>query len=157
MTTATQTPVEAKWSVQKLQEETARVMASNCLAAQQVLSKYGEEAVSEYKAVSRKFRVDYIKSLGAKTPYEVAKAMAEGEANLFGSKIVLSGDEKNASLTYNSCGMWEALKKVGNLTPEQEAKMGEGFQSCMQDLAHDLNLKADVKMNENTCTVSFSK
>lgn len=158
MTTAVaKTPVEAKWNIKKVQEEAARVVASNCLAAQQVLSKYGEKALEEYKAVSRQFRVNHIKSLGVKTPIEIAKAIAEAEANIFGSKIDISGDEKSASLTYNQCAMWNAIKEIGKLTPEQEEKMGAGFETCMQDLAKDLNLKANVQMGQDTCTVTFTK
>lgn len=156
-TTVAKTPVEAKWNIQKVQEEAARVIASNCLAAQQVLSKYGEKALEEYKAASREFRVNHLKSLGVKTPIELARAMAEAEANIFGSKIDISGDEKSASLTYNQCAMWNAIKEIGKLTPEQEEKMGAGFQSCMQDLAKEMNLKADVKMGEDSCTVTFTK
>ncbi len=83
--------------------------------------------------------------------------MAEQDANLFGSKIEITGDEAAATLTYNSCGMWNALKKVGNLTPEQEEKMGGSFQTCMQSLANEFGLKTDVKFANDTCAVTFSK
>ena len=159
MTTAVakKTPVEAKWNVQKLQEEAARVVASNCLAAHQVLSKYGEQAVKEYQTVARNYKVNYLKSLGVKTPVEIAKALAEVEANVFGSKIEIVGDDKTASLTYDSCGMWNAIQQVGKLTPDQEAKMGEGYASCMQDLGKELGLKVNVEMGEKTCVVTFTK
>lgn len=159
MTTAVakKTPVEAKWNVQKLQEEAARVVAGNCLAAHQVLSKYGEQAVKEYQTVARNYKINYLKSLGVKTPVEIAKALAEVEANVFGSKIEIVGDDKTASLTYNSCGMWNAIQQVGKMTPEQEAKMGEGYSSCMQDLGRELGLKVNVEMGEKTCVVTFTK
>ena len=158
MTTAVaKTPVEAKWNIKKVQDEAARVVASNCLAAQQVLSKYGDKALEEYKAATRQFRVNHLKSLGVKTPIEIAKAIAEAEANIFGSKIDIHGDEKSATLTYNQCGMWNAIKEVGKLTREQEEKMGEGFQTCMQDLAKELGVKANVQMGEESCTVTFTK
>jgi len=159
MTTAVaKTPIEAKWSVQKVQEEAARIVAANCLAAHQVLQKYGDQAVKEYQKLARQYKVENLKNAGAKTPFEIAKTMAEVEANVFGSKIVISGDDKSSTLVYNSCGMWNAIKKVGKLTPEQEEQMGEGFQSCMQDFGKEFNLKTDVQFEgQDTCVVTFTK
>ncbi len=157
MTTATKTPIKATWPVSKVQEKAATLAASQCLAAFQVLSKYGEEAIKEYQAAARGFRVAHLKSLGVKTPLELATAMAETEANVFGSQIEVSGDDQSATLTYNSCAMWNAMQKVGNLTPEQQEKMGSGFQSCMQDLAKEFGYKANVEMEGQTCAVKLSK
>lgn len=157
MTTLTKSTVQATWTPTKIQEETARVAASNMLAAFQVISKMGEPAMAEFQAASRQFKVAHLKSLGVKNALELAKAMAEQDANLFGSKIEIAGDETSATLTYNSCGMWEALKKVGKLTPEQEEKFGASFQTCMQSLAGEFGLKTDVKFANDTCAVSFSK
>ena len=135
MTTMTKTPVKATWTPSKIQEETAMLVASNCMAAYQTISTLGEKALQDYKATSRTLRVDHLKNLGVKNALDIAKAIAEQETNLYGSKIEISGDENCATLTYNYCGMWDAMKKVGKLTPEQEEQMGAGFQTCMQDLA----------------------
>lgn len=156
-TTAVKTTVEAKWSPTKVQEETARVMAGNCMAAFQVLSKYGEQAVKEYQDAARQYKVNYLKNAGVKTPLELAKASAELEANLFGSKIEIAGDDKSATATYKACGMWNALQKVGNLTPEQQEKMGANFENCVQTTAKEFNFKADVHMEGDTCTVTYTK
>lgn len=157
MTTATKTPVQATWAPTKVQETTALMAASNCYAAHQTLAKYGEEAVKEFQTTARQMRIEHLKTLGIKGAYDLAKAIAEQDANLFGSKIEISGDEKSATLTYLACGMWNAMKKLGKLTPEQEAKMGEGFQSCMQATAEQFGLKTDVQFEGTTCTIGFAK
>ncbi len=157
MTTATKTAVQANWTPAQTQEATVAVMAANCLAAFQVLSKYGEEAVTEYQTVSRQLRVDRLKTLGVTTPEQLVKTLAEFETNVFGSKIATTGDEKTATLTYESCAMWNAMKKAGKFTPEQEEKMGESFQSCMTSLGKEFNLKTDVKFEGEGATITFTK
>jgi hypothetical protein len=157
MTTATKTPVQATWTPTKVQEETARMAASNCFVAYQAIAKHGEESLKEYQNAARQMRIEHLKTLGIKGAFDLAKAIGEQDANLFGSKIEISGDEKSATLTYLSCGMWNAMKKLGKLTPEQEAKMGEGFQSCMQATATEFGLKTDVQMEGTTCTIGFAK
>lgn len=157
MSTATKTVVKPTWTLAKTQQETARAAASQCAAAHAVLSKLGEQALTEYKATARKFRVDHLKEQGVKTPLELATAMAEFEANVFGSQIEVVGDEKSATLNYNACAMWEAMQKVMDLTPAQQEEMGKGFQTCMQDLAHEFGLKAEMTKTENSCAVTFTK
>ncbi len=157
MTTATKTPVQATWTPTKTQEVTAQMAASNCFAAFEALAKHGETAVKEYQDATRKLRVEHLKTLGIKGAFDLAKAIAEQDANLFGSKIEISGDEKSATLNYLSCGMFNAMKKLGKMTPEQEAKMGEGFQACMQSLAGEFGVKTDVQFEGTTCTIGFTK
>jgi len=158
MTTLTKTTITPTWSTSKIQEETARAIASNCLAAHQATSKAGEQVLNDYQTIARKFKVAHLKSLGVTNALELAKALAEMEVNLFGSKIDVSGDEKAATLTYNQCAMWEAIKKLNPMTPEQEQQMGAGFQNCMQSLAQELGLNATVKFeNDNTCAISFAR
>jgi hypothetical protein len=158
MTTATKTLVQPTWTPTQVQETTARMAASTCFAAQQTLAKHGgEEAFAEYQTAVRRSRIEYLKTLGIKGAIDLAQAIAEQDTNLFGSKIEISGDEKSATLTYLSCGMWNAMKSLDKLTTEQEAKMGEGFQSCMHATAGEFGLKANVQFEGTTCTVGFSK
>jgi len=157
MSTATKTVVKATWPTAKTQAEAAHAAASQCAAAFGVLSKLGEQAVADYKAAARKLRVAHLKEQGVKTPLELVTAMAEFEANVFGSQIEIVGDEKSATLDYKTCAMWEAMQKVTNMTPAEQEQMGKGMQTCMQDLAHEFGLKADVQMAEKTCTVTFTK
>ncbi len=157
MTTATKTTVKANWPTAKTQAEAARAAASQCAAAHAVLSKISEEAVNEYKATARQFKVAHLKEQGVKTPLELVTAMAEFEANVFGSQIEISGDEKSATMNYLACGMWEAIQKVTKMTPEEQEKAGKGFQTCLQDLAHEFGLKADIQMAEKSCSVTFNK
>lgn len=158
MTTATtKTRVETKWPVSKTQEEFAHFMATTWQSAYNTLSKYGESAVNEFETAARRNKVEYYKSLGVKTPLELVKAIAELESNIFGSKIEIWGDERTAHLTYDSCGMWNAFKKYGKLTAEQEEKMGTCFQTSIEALAREFGFKGEVKFEEPCATVTFSK
>ncbi|HEY9775505.1 MAG TPA: hypothetical protein V6C81_17195 [Planktothrix sp.] len=160
MTTATlnKTKVEQKWDTHKIQEEIARLMGVQYLTTMNVLQKVGgEKAVHEFQAAMRQNKVEHYKKLGANTPVELVKLMSEFEANVFGSKIEIWGDEKSASLKYDSCAMWNAMKKHGNFNAQQEEQMGKGFESCMTDLAKEFGFHAETKMEGETAIITFTK
>jgi hypothetical protein len=157
MTTTTKTTIKATWPITKVQAEAARAAATQCASAHAALTKAGGQALTEYKAAIRKLKVAHLKEQGVSTPLELATAMAEFEANVFGSQIEVSGDEKSATLTYNACAMWEAMQKVTKMTPAEQEEAGKGFQTCLQELAHEFGLKADMQMTEKTCAVTFTK
>ncbi len=158
MTTATLTKhvVEAKWNTVKLQEEFARVVATNMMTTMHVMCK-NEEMMKEFQTAMLHNKVEHFKALHVTNPMELVKAMAEFEANLFGSKIEIWGDEKAAHMQYNACGMWNAMKKTGKMEPKQEEKMGEQFAMCTQNLAKEFGMKAEVKMEGETCLMTFTK
>ena len=157
MTTAIakKTPVEIKWPVNKVQEAAARVLANHMLAAQTVLAKYGPEAFEQYDKQILADKVEYYRSIGVKTPIDLAKAMAEFEGNVFGSKVEIWGDDKQASLTYDACGIYNAMKK--RLTPEMEEKIGGYFERCVDNLGREFGFKGEVKFEEPSATVTFIK
>jgi len=160
MTTAIleKTTIKPVWTIAQLQENVARAFAQNMLASMQVVGKIGgEKAVEELQAAMRANKIEHLKGLGVKTPIELVKAMAEFEANVFGSVVEIWGDEKSAHMTYQSCGMWNAIQKYGKMTEEQMEKMGSGFQNCMSLTAKEFGLNAEVKMDKEICTINFTK
>jgi hypothetical protein len=159
MTTATlnKTVVEPKWTTTQIQEQVTRIYAQQMLTAQQVLAKYGEQATQEFGNLMRENKLNHYRSLNVTTPIELVKAMSEFEANVFGSKIEIWGDDKSATLKYNSCGMWNAIQKNGKLTSAQEEQMGAKFEQCMQAMTHELGFKLETKFEGECCTMTFSK
>lgn len=156
-TVVTKKVIEATWGIPKIQEAAARAFARNCMAATTVLSKSGDQAIKEYQELIHKSQLEHLKKLGVKTPLELVIAKAEFETNVFGSKIEVEGEENCAKLNYIQCAMWDAMQKDCNLTPEKQEKMGQNFQSCVQNFAKEWGFKGEVKMDETSCTVTFSK
>lgn len=158
MTTATKQLIESKWTNVQIQKETARVVASQWMAAYGVICKQGEAAIKEFDTANRTEKVAYFKALKVTTPMELVKAMAEHEANVFGSKIEIWGDEKQAHLSYQSCGMWNALKEHGHMTKEQEAMMGKQMETCTSEFAKEFGFKGETKIEGENCAVlTFTK
>jgi hypothetical protein len=151
------TPVETKWNLTQVQEGAARAQANLFLAAMTFIAKQGEEAHKEFASLVRAGKVEYYKSLGVNTPIQLAKAIAEFETNVFGSKVEVGGDDHQAQIVYNQCAMWNAIEKHGKLTPAQQEKFGTNFQSCMTELGREFGLKSEVCMGEPCCTVTFTK
>jgi len=158
-TTPTKKLVEATWTTKQIQEAAAAMAANMCFSAKSVLMKHGDMALlNEYENTVRQGKIEHYKALGVKTPIELVKAMAETETNVFGSQIEIVGDDKTATLNYISCAMWNQMEKMmGKMTPEQQEKAGASFQNCVSETAKAFDLKADVKMGDKTCTITFTK
>lgn len=156
-TTLSKTQVEAKWTISQIQEHATRAMVANCMAANMVLEKLGPQAVEEYQQATLNNRIEYFKTLNVKTPLELIKAMAEWETNVFGSKIVISGDDTKASLEYIECGCWNAMQKCGKLTPAIEEKMGKNFQKSVEMIAKAFGFKGELKLDGQTAIITFNK
>lgn len=151
------TKIEAKWTPEKLQQEAAQAIIGGWATAMKIFEKMGPEAVGEYERAMLEHKVEMYKKLNVKTPVELVKAMAEHEANLFGSKIVVWGDETEAKMEYETCGCWETMQKLMPMTPEMEKKMGEGWTKSIQMMAKALGFKGEVQMGEKTSVITFTK
>src|SRR5437868_1207240 len=112
--------IKPEWQISKIQTETAKVFARQFLSAYKALSKFGPEALKEFDKNVLANKIEHYKSIGVKTPIQLVEAIAEFETNVFGSKIEIVGDDTKATLTYQSCAVWEAMKSIAKLTPEQE-------------------------------------
>ncbi len=150
------TEIKATWKPEQMQEMYSQMMANSFMSAMQVLCKHGEAATKEFQEISRKPMIAYYKKLGVSTPIEVIKAKAELEANIFGSKIEFWGDDKEAHLLYNSCGMWDAMKKCG-MPKEQEEKMCGSMEACVKSFAEEFGLKGEVKFEGEKATITLRK
>jgi hypothetical protein len=149
--------IKTEWPITKIQEETAKVFARQFLAAYKALSKFGPEGMKEFDKNILAFKVDYYKSLGVKTPADLVRAISEFETNVFGSKIEIVGEDSKATLKYETCAVWNAMESISKFTPEQEERMGKHFESCMNELAREFGLKAEIKHEEPNCIVTFTK
>jgi len=157
MTTVAPTKVEAKWDVQKRQEVTAQIVASQCLAVQGLLQKVSPELKEQFENQAREYRVKAFKKLGVKTPIDLAKAMAEVDANIYGSKVEISGDETKAQVKFEQCAVGKAIEEISGMTPEQMKKMFEGMESCAQKTAKEFGFKGETRMEGQGVVITFSK
>lgn len=155
--TTTIIKVDTKWDTKKMQEVNTRIFASMYLSSFETLAKHGDKALEEFNTMMRNFKIEGYKALGVKTPMDLVRAIAETEYNLFGSQIEISGDEKRATLKYNTCGMWEACQKLHKLTAAQEEMMGKQCQSSHEKLAEAFGFTFECDMSNDTYAMTFSK
>jgi hypothetical protein len=155
MTTAIK--IDKKWDTKKVQETTSNVIAGMMVSAFQALGKAGQEAHEEFHKLMTQQKLNHYKKLNIKTPLDLAHAIGEQDHNLFGSEIEVTGDEKKATVTWNSCGVWEACEKLHKFTPEQQEKMGQQCMSSWKTIADDFGFKFEPSTNKEVHAVSFSK
>ena len=150
--------IEPDWKTDEVQATAAIVHARTILTAMKHVAKLGgDKAVEDFQAELRSFRVASLKKVGIKTPTDLVKALAEFEANLFGSKIEIWGNETKACMAYNQCALWNAMKTVAQFSEKQEQEMGSNFAHCMQMLAKEFGFNSETKYEGETCVVSFAK
>lgn len=154
--TTTATKVNTKWETKRTQELNAHVFSSLLVSAYQTLSKYGEKAHQEFDALVLQHKIDHYKQMQVKTAYDLVKAIAESEHNLFGSEVEISGDDKKASLKFLNCAVWTAMQKLHKPTPEQEAKMGEQCTQNWTKIADAFGLKYENKHEKDTYEMIFT-
>jgi hypothetical protein len=153
------TKVEAKWDAQKRQEVTAHAVAGQILAIMNVLQKVAPEYKEQFENQVRDFRVQAFKKIGVKTPLELAKAMAEFDANIYGSKVAISGDDNKAQITFEQCAVGKAVQELGKFTPEQMAKMFDGMEACMQRTTKEFGFNAQtlIEKDKEIVVVTISR
>jgi hypothetical protein len=144
MTVLQKNTTKPTWKPEQMQELYSQMMANSFTSAMAVLCKHGEEAVKEFQTISRKPMIEYYKK-------------AEMETNVFGSQIEFWGDDNEAHLTYNKCGMWEAMKKAGGMSCAQEEKMMQGFEACVKEFAQEFGYKGEIKMEGEKPTITIRK
>ena len=147
------TEIKTTWEITEIQKLTAKAFTNNMMATMGILRKQGEEAMKEFQAATRAPMITYYKELGVKTPIELAKAKAEYETNLFGSKIEIHGDEKEAHVKYLNCAIWDNMKC--GMSKEQEQEMGMCFAACVSAFAEEFGFTGEVKFENEIATVTF--
>jgi len=157
MTTASKVKIDTQWDSKKKAQVTAEVVAGQCLAAMSVLSKGSPALKEEFENAMRKQRIQALKKIGVNSPISLAKAMAELDSNLYGSNVEVFGDEKEAELHMNECAVWNAMKEIGHITPEQEAQMGEGFQACMAKTLGEFGFKGEFEKSKDGMKIKITK
>ena len=111
----------------------------------------------EFSNLMRQHKIDHYKTLDIKTPLDLVKAIAESDHNVFGSDVEIHGDDKKATLKYNSCGMWNAMQNLHKFTSEQEEKMGAQCAANWTKIAEAFDMKYEAKHGKDTHEMTFSK
>ena len=157
MTTLTKQEIKPTWTAEKTHQAIARAWVNQYSAMMAVICKHAPQAIEEFESIMRANKVEYFKSLNVKTPSELVKAMAEFEANAFGSKVEIWGDDKSATMNYSFCGIYDAMQKYGKMSQEQMEKAGTQHAQCVEKLGKEFGFNTKVEMGKELCTVTFNK
>jgi homoserine trans-succinylase len=159
MTVATKTPIKQSWNVEKIQAEAVGSMTRHMMTTFQVIEKLGPEAQKQFHQAMTQMKVEHFKKLGVKTPIDLVKAFAEFEVNVFGSKIVVWGDDKEASMEYEQCACWESMQKVMPMNEQKKQEMGKCWSEQINAIAKAFDFsKAEMTFpTEKTSIVTYTK
>lgn len=157
MTTASKIKVTPNWTKEKLQEVSSQAMVNNYIAVTKLFEKISPELRHDFRKTMASMKVEHYKSLNVKTPMDLAKAMAEFDANVFGSQMIVSGDENKAEIEFESCGCWELMQKHSCFTEDLGASLGECFQTSIDLICMEMGFKGRVDFSAEKATIQISK
>lgn len=155
--TATKTQIKPTWTQEKLQEVTSHTIVNNYIGVTKLLEKVSPELRHEFRTLMSGMKANYYKSLNVKTPMELATAMAEFDANIFGSKVVVSGDNNKATIEFETCGCWSLMQQHSCFTPSMGESMGECYKTSVDLISKELGFKGVVEMTEKSAVIHISK
>lgn len=157
MTTAVKEQIKASWTQKQLQEVTSQAMVNNYIAINKMFEKITPELRLEFRTMMAGMKAAHYKSLNVKTPLELARVMAEFDANVFGSSVIISGDDSKATIEYETCGCWSMMQKHSCFTPAMGESLGECFKTSIELITKELGLKGHVEMTEKSAVIHISK
>ncbi len=149
--------VEATWKTTCIQEAATMAMVNSCAATMAALDKAGPEAFKIWQQATVANRVAFLKERKAATPLEIVTAIAEFETNVFGSKINIWGDDKEAHLEYIECACYLAMQKCGQMDKTKHEKMAENWTTMNQEIAKVFGLKGAIDFTKPNVLMSFTK
>lgn len=155
--TAVKTQIKANWTQEKLQEVTSHALVNNYIGVTKLFEKLTPELRHEFRTLMSEMKVNYYKSLNVKTPMDLAQAMAEFDANVFGSVVVISGDENKVTIEFETCGCWSLMQKHSCFTPAMGESLGECFKTSIDLITKELGFKGVVEMTEKSAVIHISK
>lgn len=157
MTSAVKEQIKATWTTEQLQKAAATAMVNMYMVNTKMFEKLTPELRTEWVDTISEVKANHYKTLNVKTPIELVKAMAEFETNVYGSKIIIDGDDNKASMEYATCGCYELMKKSPCFSKELDEKLGKEFQVIIDSLAKKFNFKSEMAITGETSKVTFTK
>lgn len=157
MTSAVKEQIKATWTTKELQETVSKVLVNNYMINTKMFEKLTPELRNEWYDMIAESKANHYMSLNVKTPLELVKAMAEFESNVFGSKIIISGDDHKATMEYEECGCWNMMQKSTCFTPEMGEKLGNCFKTMTEHLSKKFSFQHELVMDEKGAKITFIK
>lgn len=159
MTTSMQVQtVKPTWDLRKLQEAATKHAAHRIISRLHFIEKHPGKEIDELEQASAHLKAEFLKKCAVKSPMDLVKHIAEFEVNMYGTEASIQGDEHNAILVTNNSTVWQEVKKLGNITKEQEAKVQSHYRQWVESLAQGFGFKAQVEVtNEgNGSKITFN-
>ncbi|MBY0551100.1 MAG: hypothetical protein K2W95_27725 [Candidatus Obscuribacterales bacterium] len=135
--------IEPTWSVEKIRRETNSLIGSYKIAMWQTLKDKPEEL----KKIQDCFfaeRLENMRASNVETPLDLVNYLGELTANLGGANVSVSGNEKEASISYDDIPNWDSMKTKLELTNETKEKFLLLMKDSMQRFCEPLGFDCEV-------------
>ncbi len=155
--TTVKTRIKPTWTTEKLQEVTSHTLINNYIVVTKIFEKLTPELRQEFRTMMSGMKVNYYRSLNVKTPMDLANAMAEFDANIFGSVVAISGDQNNVTIEFETCGCWNLIQNHSCFTPAMGESRHECYKTTIDSIIRELGFKGVVEMTGKTPVIHISK
>lgn len=139
------TKIEPTWPAEKIRRETNSLIGSYKIAVWQTLKDKPEE-LEKIQDFFFAERLEDMLASGVETPLDLVNYLGELTANLSGANISVSGNETEASISYDDVPDWDTMKSKLDLNNETKEQflllMKDSLQRFCEPLGFDCSVEA---------------
>ncbi|MDZ4835632.1 MAG: hypothetical protein SGJ27_17795 [Candidatus Melainabacteria bacterium] len=161
-TSTTKQLIKQDWDLQKVRESATKMAALQIVNRLDFMEKnhekkeHGKELFAMEEHAAEK-KAEVMKKAGVKSPLDLVRHIAEYEANMFGAKTSIEGDDSKATLFNEKPTVWLEAKKIAKMTDKQEEKMQHHYKEWMEHLAASFEFKTHTELSTDSWKITFSR
>jgi hypothetical protein len=141
--------VEPNWNQEKLQQEFSRLISAYKLGIWTALADKPQELIHVMNSILSLYS-SQLKNAQVNTPGKIVRHMAEAIVNLSGGVVYVSGDDKQATLVYESHPMWDEMKQQPAMQvffqKEKLATITALYKDILEAFAANFNLSVEFSL-----------
>lgn len=156
MQNLTWTTIEPDWTIEQVRLASTKLICTYKLAMWEVLRKH-PQIMKEVQDAIMQSLVNDIHALGINTPIAFVKYLAELTVNLGGGKISISGNEKEATISYDEIPSWELMREKFLSDQDAKEEMIVLFKEAVERLSVKLGFSCHIEatLNRPIATMMF--
>lgn len=136
--------IEPTWTPEKIRRETNSLIGSYKIAMWQTL-KDKPETLRQIQDLFFAERFEDMRASGVETPLDLVRYLGELATNLSGANISISGNETEASISYDDVPDWEKMKKKLDLNNDSKEQYLLLLKDAMQRFSAPLGFECETE------------
>lgn len=150
--------VTPTWSIERTRKEMGQIVSDAKVAIWTVLKEHPEILHAVQQAfLEERFRD--MTDAGVESPKELVTYLAEQSANLTGATVSISGNDEEASISFDDIQYWKDLRERIDLSREGKEQLLQELRTMLNQLASKFGFEciAEAQFDHPIVRVSFRR